>query len=76
MTIEALTVTSEFTTIDLLLWRRFRREVSGLVEDTLRRNPGLARKGIFLPVGTQLLVQTPPPPPSGRAAVPVISLYD
>ena len=74
--IEMLTVTAEYTTLDLLLWRRFRREVPGLVEDTLRRNPGLAKLGVFLPVAMSIDVQTPPPEPRGRTAVQVVSLYD
>ena len=76
MAMETLTVTSERTPLDLLLWRRFKREVPGLVEDTLDRNPGLAALGLFLPYGTKVLVETPPPEPRGRAAVPVIALYD
>jgi len=74
--IEMLTVTAEYTTLDLLLWRRFRHEVPGLVEDTLRRNPGLARIGVFLPVGMTIAVQTPAPELRGRTAVQVVSLYD
>ena len=74
--IETLIVTVEQTTLDLLLWRRFCREVPGLVEDTLRRNPGLAATGVFLPVGMAATVQTPTPEPRGRGAVQVVSLYD
>jgi len=74
--IDILTVTAEQTTVDLLLWRRFRREIPGLVEDTLRRNPGLARIGVFLPVGMTIAVQTPAPAPRGRTAVQLVSLYD
>jgi len=74
--IEKLTVVAEQTTLDLLLWRRFRREVPGLIEDTLRRNPGLAKIGIYLPVGMTINIQTPPPEPRGRTAVQVASLYD
>jgi phage tail protein X len=74
--IETLTVTAEYLTLDLLCWRRFRREVPGLVEDTLRRNPGLAKIGVFLPVGMTIDVQTPAPEPRGRTAVQVVSLYD
>lgn len=73
--IETLTVTSEFTTLDLLLWRRYRREVKGLVEDTLDRNPGLSDLGAFLPVGTKVLVDAPAPD-AGKAAAAVVSLYD
>jgi phage tail protein X len=74
--IETLTVVAEQTPLDLLLWRRYRREVPGLVEDTLRRNPGLAKIGLFLPVGMNITVQTPAPEPRGRTAFQVISLYD
>lgn len=76
MAIETLQVVSERTTLDLLLWRRYRREVKGLVEDTLTRNPGLARRGIFLPVGLKIQVKTPEPEPKGKKAVRVVSLYD
>jgi len=74
--IETLTVVAEQMTLDLLLWRRDRREVPGLVEDTLRRNPGLAKIGVSLPVGMNISVQTPAPEPRGRTAVQVVSLYD
>jgi phage tail protein X len=76
MTIVTLTVTAERTTLDLLLWRNFRREVPGLVEDTLRRNPGLARLGAMLPVGLTVQVAAPNPEPNGRPAQPVVTLYD
>lgn len=76
MAIETIKVESERTPLDLLLWRRFKREVPGLVEDTLRRNPGLAAAGVFLPYGLEIKVKTPDPEPRGRAAAPVISLYD
>ena len=74
--IERLTVVAEQTTLDLLLWRRFRREVSGLVEETLGRNPGLAAMGVFLPIGLDIQIQTPSPESRGRTTVQVVSLYD
>ena len=76
MTNETLEVTTERTALDLFLWRRFRREVPGLVEDTLRRNPGLARLGAMLPVGLSLEVAVPKPEPQGRRAARVVTLYD
>jgi phage tail protein X len=76
MTNETLEVTTERTALDLFLWRRFRRGVPGLVEDTLRRNPGLARLGAMLPVGLVLQTAVPDPEPKGRSATPVVTLYD
>jgi phage tail protein X len=76
MTIVTLPVAAERTTLDLLLWRKFRREVPGLVEDTLRNNPGLARLGAMLPVGLTVKIAAPDPKPNGRRAKPVVTLYD
>lgn len=76
MTIETLKVTTERTPLDLLLWRHYRREVPGLVERTLLRNPGLARLGAFLPVGATVAVETPAPALKGRQAAPMVRLYD
>ena len=76
MAIDTLVVETDFTTLDLLLWRHYKREVSGLFEDTLRRNQNLARLGVFLPIGTKVKVNAPAPEPRGRAAVKVVTLYD
>lgn len=51
--IERIRVTAEFSTLSVMIWRRFQRPVPGLAEDTLARNPGLADLGEFLPVGTE-----------------------
>jgi len=60
--------------LDLLLYVAIGREVPGLVEDTLGRNPGLADLGLFPPAGTQVLVAVPPPP--GVTPPPaVVSLF-
>ena len=74
MNLETLVVTTERTTLDLLLFRRFKREVAGLVEATLAVNPGLASRGPYLPVGTS--VATPAPAPAQTVARPLVSLYD
>jgi phage tail protein X len=66
MTIEVLTVARASCPLDLLLFGRFRREVPGLVEATLTRNPGLAALGPILPIGTRVSVEIPAP--AGRAA--------
>lgn len=58
-TIEAITVQSENVTLSLLIWRRFKRSMPGLVERTLDYNPGLSDVGAFLPVG--MTVQVPIP---------------
>lgn len=76
MALETLTVGQEGETLDLLLFRRFRREVEGLVEGTLALNPGLADLGPILPLWTRVLVEPPAPAPRGRKARPVVSLYD
>lgn len=61
MAIEILTVDREFCPVDLLLFRRMRREVPGLVEATLELNPGLSDLGEFLPIGTKVKVNIPEP---------------
>lgn len=73
MTIETLTVTQDFTTIDLLLWRRFKTEFPGLVEDTIDRNRELCEAGPFLPLGTRVAVKVPDPNP--RQTVRVTRLW-
>lgn len=73
--IDKIVVRSEFTPIDLLLFRYYRREVPGLVEDTLGRNTGLADH-VYLPVGTVVAVDRPDPDVGRRAAIPVIQLYE
>ena len=62
--IERVTVEGEGITVSLLVWRRFRRPMPGLIEQILDRNPGLAGAGIELPIGTVLdiSVQTPREP--------------
>ncbi len=75
MTTETLTVTTERTPLDLLLFRRFRREVPGLVEAVLALNPGLAARGPYLPLGAQILVEIPAP--ASEATPPaLVRLYD
>lgn len=73
--IDKLTVSSEFTPLDLLLFRAYRREVVGLLEDTLSRNPGLA-EFVYLPVGTVVSVQRPDPNAGRAVATPVVQLYE
>ena len=76
MITETLTVLTEQCPLDLLLWRRFKRDIPGLVEKTYALNPDLVFDNEFLKLGRKVIVPTPEPEPKGRAAAPVISLYD
>lgn len=58
MATETLTATAPMP-LDLLLWRRFKCEVGGLVEQTYAANPGLADLGPILPHGTEVVVTIP-----------------
>ncbi|MGI3901223.1 MAG: tail protein X [Janthinobacterium lividum] len=75
MTDEVLTVTGKPMPLDLLLYRRFKREVPGLVEATYRQNRGLADLGPVLPLGTAVTV-TPPAPAPATPVRTTIKLYD
>jgi len=59
---ETYTVDSEVLTVDLILWRKYRRPIDGLVERTLVLNPGLAEQGNYLPLGTELKIPYVAPP--------------
>ena len=59
--IERVTVEGDGITVSLLVWRRFRRPMPGLLEQILDRNPGLAGAGTELPVGTVLDIPVPTP---------------
>jgi len=70
MTTETLPpVQSRYMTLDLLLFRRFGREIPGLVEKTYSINPGLADKGAFLPLGTRVVVEPPQDQPARQVRV-------
>ena len=59
--VESVTVEGEFLTVSLIVWRRFRRPMPGLVEAIHDINPGLADLGPFLPVGTRFDMPIPTP---------------
>jgi len=61
--IEPITIEGDAITASLLVWRRFKAPMPGLVERICALNPGLARQGPFLPVGTVVLVPIPAPRP-------------
>ena len=70
---ERVTVMGEDLTVSLIVWRRFRTSMPGLVERTLDINPGLADVGHYLPVGTTFLL--PIPAPRKPAVLPAIKLW-
>lgn len=56
---ELVTVTSDYITVDLLVWRRYKVPAIGIVEALLDANPHLAllhRQSCFLPVNTQVRI--------------------
>ena len=74
-TLEILTTADDRMQVDLLLFNRLRREIPGLVEDTLDRNQGIAALGPFLPRGTRVIVAIPSAVETSNPT-PLISLYD
>ena len=58
-TIETITIQGEAITASLLVWRRFKRPMLGLVERVYALNPRLALMGAVLPVGTVLRLPVP-----------------
>ena len=73
MIVEPVTIEGEFITVSLIVWRRFRRPVPGLVEEIHDINPGLANLGAFLPVGTTF--NMPVPTPRATAILDPIKLW-
>ena len=61
MIVEPVTVEGEFITVSLIVWRRFRRPMPGLVEQTYDMNLGLGELGAFLPVGATFDMPVPTP---------------
>lgn len=62
-------VGGEGVSVDLLIWRRYKRPTFGLLEQVLDNNPGLAALGPILPVGTLVKLPTVKPPPVPELAV-------
>ena len=75
MTTEILTVLGKPMPLDLLLFKRFKREIPGFVEATYAANPGLADLGPILPLGTEVTVTVPAPRPT-KTVRKTIRLYD
>ncbi len=73
--IEVIRVSYEYTTLPLIIWRRFGRPMPGLAEDTLARNPGLSDLSAFIPVGTEILVKIETKNNDTQRALGVIRLW-
>lgn len=58
-------------TVDALCWRHYGR-TRGVVEAVLQANPGLARLGLVLPIGTLVTMPDAPAP----APKQTINLWD
>lgn len=72
---ETVVVAGDFITIDLLVWRRFKRRTDGLVDRILMVNPELAVAGPYLPVGTTVKIPIDAPTP-GAVRVEAIRLWN
>jgi phage tail protein X len=59
--IETVTVEGDGLTVSVIVWRRFKRPMPGLVEAIYDLNPGLADPGHTLPVGTSFDMPVPIP---------------
>lgn len=67
-TIERITVAGDGITLSLLVWRRFRQPMPGLVERILAlpENRGLAALEPHIPVGTVVTIPIDAPRQSGE----------
>jgi phage tail protein X len=68
VTVEALGLT-----LSLVLWRRFRRPMPGLLEETYALNRGLADAGPRLPLGAVILI---PVRDEAASEQPIVRLWD
>lgn len=70
---EEVIVRGEGITLDLLLWRRYGVRGQELVEATYEANPGLAKLGSHLPLGTRVML--PDLPAAPRPSPQLITLF-
>lgn len=61
-------ITQAGDTVDLICWRH-RGHTTGIAEQTLALNPGLAARGPVLPAGISINLPDPPATPPRRATV-------
>jgi len=70
---ETVTVEGDDLTLSLIVWRRFKRPMPGLVEAILDLNQDLGELGAILPVGT--VFEMPVPVPRERTLLDPIRLW-
>lgn len=70
---ETVRVEGDDLTLSLIVWRRFKRPMPGLVEAILDQNPGLADLGQKIPVGT--VFEMPVPVPRDQTVLDPIRLW-
>jgi phage tail protein X len=71
---ETVTVNAEGLTLDIILWRKFRRPMPGLFEATLAANTGLASLSPIIPLNTVFTI--PATTLDVADAQDVVSLWD
>lgn len=75
MATETIIIRDDQATVDLILYRRFKRPMPGLFERVLDLNRDVAEFGPFLPVGFALVI--PIDAPNGTPAeTPAVRLWD
>lgn len=74
-TFERVEVAGDEITLDLIVWRRFKRRKDGIVDRILAANPELAIAGPYLPVGTVVYIPIDAPTP-GAARVDAVRLWN
>jgi phage tail protein X len=62
-------VAGEGISVDLLIWRKYKRPMPGLLELVLDINPGIAGLGPILPIGTVVTLPDVKPPTVPELAV-------
>lgn len=70
---EIVTVQGDYLTVPLIVWRRFRRPMPGLVEEIFALNSEIAESGPYLPVGTTF--KMPIPIPRTKARLEPVKLW-
>lgn len=71
---QTVTITGEEITLSLISWRRHKRRRPGYVESVLALNPGLAAKGVHIPVGTTFIL--PDDPVGPKVDDQAVALWD